>query len=276
MTADARTADPVPAALQALLDLPGVRDGVEQAREACAQVRWHPALRRRTEEVRAECNVRAAQASARLDGAQREPAEVRAAFQGADRLGDGADGQTVRGAVRAVAEADRLARDWQGGHPPAVPRMLSRLHVAAAAGLLPQDALGRPRLDPADPAAAVRLGRLTALLTAPAQAPALLVAALAHAELVTLAPFPAGNGVTARAVARVAAIGRGLDPMAVAVWERGLLLDGPQATAALAGYASGRPEDVAAWLVCWSRAIVSGAAEGSSVADAVLAGRLSG
>jgi hypothetical protein len=257
--------------LAALLDLPGVAAGVDEAREACAGLRWHPALRRRGEEVRAECNVRAAWASARLDGARREPADIRAAFLGDDRLGEGPDAATTRGAVRAVAQADRMAREWQAGRPPAVPRMLSRLHVAAAAGLLPDDALGRP-----DPAAAERLRQLAGLLTAPAQAPALLVAALAHAELVTLRPFPAGTGVLARAVARAAAVGRGLDPMAVAVWEHGLAQAGPAATAALAGYASGRPEDVAAWLVCWSRAMVAGAAEGAAVADAVLAGRLPG
>lgn len=256
-------------ALLELVELPEVADGVDRAREACARLRWHPALRRRAEEVRAECTVRAAYASARLDGARREAADIRACFLGEDRLGTGPDADTARGAVRAVAEADRMARDWQAGRPPAVPRMLSRLHVAAAAGLLPADALGRP-----DPAAAGLLRGVAALLAAPSDAPALLVAALAHAELATGAPFAAGNGVVARAVARAAAVGRGLDPMAVAVWEHGLAQAGAPAVAALEGYASGRPEAVAAWLVTWSSAIVAGAAEGSAVADAVLAGRL--
>jgi hypothetical protein len=253
--------------LQSLLDLPGVAAGVEQARVACAELRWHPAPHRRAEEVRAECTVRAAQASARLDGAAVDLPLVRAAFAGQDGFGTGVIAATARGAVRAVAQADRQARAWQAGRAPALPQVLSRLHVAAAAELLPQHQLGRP-------VAAGRLGQVARLLAAPAQAPALLVAALAQAELVATQPFPAGNGLVARALARMIAIGRGLDPMAVAVWEQGLVQAGPAATAALAGYASGRPDDVAAWLTCWSSAMVAGAAEASAAADAVLAGRL--
>ncbi|WP_460459902.1 hypothetical protein [Angustibacter peucedani] len=52
--------------LQQLVDLPGVAEAVDAAREACTQLRWHQALRRRTDEARAETTARAARATAEL------------------------------------------------------------------------------------------------------------------------------------------------------------------------------------------------------------------
>ncbi|MGL5816001.1 MAG: hypothetical protein ACRCYR_00450, partial [Phycicoccus sp.] len=49
--------------------LPGVAGQVDAARSACAQLRWHPALRRRVPEAAAESLVRGAVASAGLEGA---------------------------------------------------------------------------------------------------------------------------------------------------------------------------------------------------------------
>ncbi|RMI03448.1 cell filamentation protein Fic, partial [Cellulomonas triticagri] len=51
-----------------LLDLPGVRDAVDRARTACEELRWHEGFRRRWREVRAEADLRAARASAAVDG----------------------------------------------------------------------------------------------------------------------------------------------------------------------------------------------------------------
>src|SRR5690606_24631411 len=122
------------------------------------------------------------------------------------------------------------------------------LHVAAAAGLVPDDALGRPRRtgelpgdgadlltapspasgEPGTPVAVpapegaaltARLDTLAEVLREPGEAPALIVAAVAHAEVATARPFLAGNGVVARALCRAVVVGRGLDPQAVAVWE---------------------------------------------------------
>jgi len=270
-------------ALHRLHRLPGVAEGVGEAREACDRLRRHPAMRRRADEVRAEATVRAAHASAALDGARVDVDVVRAAFAGSPAAdpesatsppGRDAVGSSVRGAVRALAEAQRLGSGWASGAPVVPMQALARLHLAAAAELVGEDVLGRPRREAPGDAVEARLESLASLLRAPADVPALLVAAIAHAEVVGASPFVAGNGVVARALARAVVIGRGLDPTGAAVWEAGLLAAGPQASAALAGYAGGKPAGVAAWLRCWAGAVVAGAAEGRSVADAVLAGRV--
>jgi hypothetical protein len=280
----------VAAALARLALLPGVTEGGEAARDACARLRWHPALRRRAEPARAEAEVRAARCSAALSGARLPLDAVRDAARGVAALPDDAAGRTARGALRAVAEIAHLRDTWHT----APAQALARLHTAAAAGVVPDGALGRPRepgqapgdgadlLDPQglpvpapDGAAlAARLAGLSALLTAPPQIPALLVAALAHAEIATARPFLAANGVVARALCRAVVVGRGLDPTGVAVWEAALLEAGPAYPLTLAGYAAGDAEPVAAWLRMFARAVVDGAGEGLAVCDAVLAGRL--
>lgn len=280
-------------ALERLGALPGVPEAVDGAREACTQLRWHNALRRRTAEARAEAGIRAVRASAALAGARFPVTLVRDAARGAAQLPDDPAGRTASGALRAAAEAERLESVWSS----APLQALARLHVAAAAGVVPDDALGRPRrageqpgdgadlLTGAGPddvvpapdggdALAVRLDALVDLLRAPATSPALVVAALVHAEVMTARPFVAGNGVVARALCRAVVTGRGLDPTGVAVWEAPLLAAGPNYPLTLAAYATGGPDGVRSWLTFFARAVVDGAAEGRAVCDAVLAGRL--
>jgi hypothetical protein len=277
-------------ALERLAALPGVPEAVDEAREACTQLRWHPALRRRTAQARAEAGVRAVRASAALAGARLPVDLVRDVARGAAAFPPDAAGRAALGALRAHAEADTLGPGWEG----APAQALARLHVAAAAGLVPDAALGRPRAprevpgDGADlltpdgtplpaPGADELPGRLAALgdlLGAPPSVPALVVAALAHAEIATLRPFVAGNGVVARAVCRTLVVGRGLDPTGVVVWEAALLAAGPPYPLTLARYGAGTADGVRAWLLLFARAVVDGAAQGRAVADAVLAGRL--
>ena len=57
-------------AVRALADLPEVGESVDRAREACTELRWHNALRRRIPQAAAESRVRGARASAALDGAE--------------------------------------------------------------------------------------------------------------------------------------------------------------------------------------------------------------
>jgi hypothetical protein len=167
---------------------------------------------------------------------------------------------------------------------------LARLHVAAATGLLPADQLGRPRaegegcsegrdLGPAPSAAevSVRLAGLAKVLQAPADIPALVVAAVAHGEVMAMRPFVSGNGVVARALERAVFVSRGLDPTGVAVPELGhRRVAGDLAyRAGLGAYTSGTPDGVTTWLLRCGEAAVAGAVAGSEVADAVLAGRLS-
>jgi Fic/DOC family len=278
------------AALERLAALPGVSEAVGEAREACTQLRWHPALRRRAAEARTEAGVRAVRASAALAGARFPLDLVRDVARGAAAFPSDASGRAALGVLRAFAEAERLAPGWER----APLQALARLHVVAAAGLVPDAALGRPRLPgevPGDGADLLRAdgaalavvdaaevpGRLAALadlLGAPASVPALVVAALAHAEIATLRPFVAANGVVARALCRALVVGRGLDPTGVAVWESALLAAGPPYPLSLAAYADGTADGVRAWLLLFARAVTDGAGEGRVVADAVLAGRL--
>ncbi len=234
--------------------------------------------------MRAEATIRAARCSAALEGARYPVSVIRDAARGAAVLPDDASGRLAQGALLALSQA----RELESTLASAPAQALARLHVAAAAGLLPDAELGRPRqgleppgdgigdpaLAPVGSALAARLAGIGDLLSASPQAPALLVAALAHAELITARPFRAGNGVVARAVARAVMIGRGLDPMGVVVWEAAHLDAGPGYIHALAGYASGRPDGVAHWLIHCADAVVAGAAEGGRIGDAVRAGRL--
>lgn len=281
-----------PDPLAALAARPAVVEAVEQARQACTELRWHPALRRRTAEVRTEACVRAAAASAELDGVRLPLAQVRAMVVPAgaggvtEAAGD-ADAAVapvdpvdpvdavVRGALRATLDSHDLARTL--ARSPA--QALARLHALAAADLVPRggsaspgsdaDGLGRPR-----PEAARRVEALLRLLAGGTDAPGLVLAALADAEVTTTDAFRPGAGVVARALARTVVVATGLDPHGVVVPERYALGDRAGRDAALSGYASGRADGVEAWVCWWGRAVVTGAAQGRQVADEVLAGRL--
>src|SRR5664280_1873616 len=63
--------------------LPGVAEATEAARQACTQLRWHEALRRRIPSAAAESRVRGARASAALDGAEMDLDLVRDLMRGA-------------------------------------------------------------------------------------------------------------------------------------------------------------------------------------------------
>jgi Fic/DOC family len=278
------------AALERIAALPGVPEAIDQARDACSRLRWHPALRRRAEEARAEAGVRAVRSGAALAGVRLPLDLVRDVARGVASFPSDAAGRTAHGVLRAHAEAEALPPRWQR----APLQALARLHVVAAAGLVPDAVLGRPRVGgevpgdgadlltpsggplPAPPAAQIpgRLAALADLLAAPPSVPALVVAGLVHAEIATLRPFVTANGVVARALCRALVVCRGLDPTGVAVWEAGLVAAGPPYPLALARYGEGGADGIAEWLVLFAGAVVEGAAEGDRVADAVLAGRM--
>lgn len=283
-------------ALQDLARLPGVEDGVVAARDACTQLRWHQALRRRIPEAAAESRVRGAAASALLEGA--EPAGsrgstdlVRDLVRGAvawDARADDPVWRVLAGVVRATAATETVT----AASLRAPAQVLAALHTAATGELLPMDQVGRPRregeecrewaeLGPAPGPAEVqeRLGLVHELLaTVPAgRTPVLLVAAVAHAEIVSARPFVLGNGVVARAVERVVLRAGGLDPTGVAVPEVGHAdRAGTDYRGALGAYAEGSADGVRLWLLHCAEAVERAAAEGARIADAVLAGRLDG
>ena len=215
--------------------------------------------------------LRGARASAALAGSDLPLDALRRSVGEADGAGgaggaDGADGGdgVVRGALRVAAEIGLLQAAWSRAPLQAV----ARLHTLAAADLLPDDELGRPA-----PAAARRLSGLGDLLSAPTTAPAVVVAAVVHAELATMGAFAVGAGVVGRAAGRLTMVGRGLDPTAVSVPEVGHVELGREAyEAALAGYRGGAVDDIARWVVHCADAVVLGAREGVAVCESLQRG----
>ena len=248
-------------ALAHIAGLPGVADAVERARAAVDDLRGHRVLRRSSERVSSESALRGARASAALAGSDLPlDALRRSVGEAAD---DGVDG-VVRGALRVAAEIGLLQATWSRAPLQAV----ARLHTLAAADLVPDDELGRPL-----PAAARRLSGLGDLLSAPTTAPAVVVAAVVHAELATMGAFAVGAGVVGRAAGRLTMVGRGLDPTAVSVPEVGHVELGRETyEAALAGYRGGNPDDIARWVVHCADAVVLGAREGVAVCESVQRG----
>ncbi|MHB8450360.1 MAG: oxidoreductase [Mycobacteriales bacterium] len=237
--------------LQDLESLPGVGEAVARARAAVDRLLTHRLLRGRSAEISAEAALRTARASAALEGCDRPLAEVRRGV--ADPL--------VQGALRVAAAAGELRPVLRR----APLQVLARLHVLAAAGSCPPEELGRPVA--AEPAAVARLAALAELLAgAPPGAPALVLAAIGHAEVGVLAPFRGGNGLVARGLARLVLIERGLDPKAVLPVDVGHAADPAGYRAGLAGYARG---DVSGWLRHCASAVELAAQDGLAACEAL-------
>lgn len=241
--------------LAPLLDLPGVAAAAMQAREAIDRLLAHRVLRRRGEVVSAESALRAARASAALDGADYPLEAVRA----------GVDNPIVQSALRVSAAVGSLVTTWER----APLQVLARLHVLAAAGREPDERLGRPS---GGTDVAARLEALGRLVAGGSDVPAVVLAAVVHGELLALAPFPVGGGLVARAAARLTAVARGLDPRAVSVPEVGHVELRDEYVAALPGYTSGAPEGLARWIRHCCEATELGAREGLAVCEAVRRG----
>ncbi|WP_405063719.1 Fic family protein [Kribbella sp. NBC_01505] len=204
-----------------LATLEGVGSAARAARDAVDVLLRDRGLRKVGADMTAEALLRGAHASAALAGST---ATLDDARQGsADPL--------VTGAVRITGELMRLAPQVDI----APVQVWTRLHQLAGADLGPEPSLGHlrtarepvpddiPGLPPA-PSADEMWERLSALgkaLSRPTKAPALVVAAIVHAELAVLRPFPTANGLVARAAERAILVARGIDPVAVTVPELG-------------------------------------------------------
>ena len=272
--------------LEPLLALDGVAAAVDEARQACETLRWHRALRRQWGVARIEAGVRAAWAGAELDGLRVPLDLVRDVARGAVAPPAGPDGDALAGAVRVQAAVEQRMAAPGAPHADRTPagQLLAHLHAAVVA----DDAAGRLRAEepPADlrglgaaptgPELAGRVAALTELMGGrlPAHVPALLLVAVVHGELVTLRPFTRGNGAVARAMTRHLLTAGGVDPVGVVVPEVRWAAEPTVYLSAAARYATGTPEGVGHWLRYCAASVVSGAAQGTTVADAVLAGRL--
>jgi hypothetical protein len=230
------SADP----LSRLASLEGVPSAYAAARDGIDVMLRDRGLRRTSPETTAESLLRGAHASAVLEGSASTLAGVRS----------GAGDEVARDAVRVSTELLALS--------PSLTRTplqaLARIHAVAAAGLA-EEQRGRPR----DGAAADRLRGVGALLTASTSAPALLVAAVVHAELATAVPFRSHNGIVARAAERLVLVARGVDEKSLVVPEAGHLALRAAYESNLRGYAEGGAAGVHAWLLYAAEAYAAGA-----------------
>ncbi|WP_422665355.1 oxidoreductase [Actinacidiphila cocklensis] len=261
--------------------LSGVPEAVDAVREAVDKLYGHRVMRRRSDEVTSEAALRGARGSAALAGADWSLEEVRR------RTDFSADDQarTVGAALRLTAEAGQLLGVWRRSPMQA----LARLHLVAASGAAVDDTVGRPRVagEPVDeplvsvaeidlpepPEVNARLDGLTALLLAGTAAPALVVAAVVHGELLCLRPFGSFNGPVARAAERIVLVGSGLDPKSICPAEVGYAELGKAGyLRALEGYASGTPEGMAEWIAHCGRALELGVRESVAVCEALQRG----
>lgn len=243
-------------------DLPDVSDRLAAARAAVDRLLWRRDIRAAAAEVTAESRARGSFESAAMDGADIAAPE------------HSPMGRVLASAQAVTGEVPGVIETW----PYAPLQVLARLHAVAAYGHLPPDSLGRPRLEhepvddplhlgPAPDAAtaARRLALLAELVTGSPQVPALVVAGIAHAEIVSARPFGWGCGLIGRAVVRVVMAARGVDPSLFSVPEAGMLHAGrPSYVRALRSY---EESDVATYLMWFADAIRHGADSVRPVAD---------
>ncbi|MEX2291448.1 MAG: oxidoreductase [Mycobacteriales bacterium] len=272
--------------LSAVARLPGVPAAVAEARAAVDGLLAHRVLRRGSAEVTAESALRGARASAELEGAGIELERLRGQLMAGGTVTlpsrDERGARLVEGAVRLHADLGQVLVAWR--HSPR--QALARLHVLAASEVVPDpDVLGRPRPsgasydDPVglgaapDPLEVVsRLDGLAGVLTGGTSAPAVVVAAVVHGELMALRAFGTADGLVARAAARLVLIDRGLDPKAVSAPEVGHAELHAEYAGMLRGYVTGGPDGVARWVVHCAQAVALGAREGLAVCEAIRRG----
>jgi hypothetical protein len=231
-----------------LARLEGVASAMAAARDGIDALLRDRGLRRTTPDLTAESLLRGAHASAVLEGAEVSLESVR----------QGAGGPMAQAALRVSAEllglAPVLARS------PA--QALARIHTLAGKDVVAEPDLGRPR----DPASADRLRELARMLTGPTSAPALVVAAVTHADIAVSAPFVSHNGIIARAMERLVLAARGVDAKSLVVPEAGHLALRREYESNLRGYRDGGAAGVHSWLLYAAEAYAAGA-EASPLAE---------
>lgn len=231
-----------------LARLEGVPSAYASARDGIDVLLRDRGLRRTAADVTVESLLRGAHASAVLEGSSSAMEQVRA--------GEGDE---------IAADAVRLSTELLGLAPllsTAPLQAFARMHALAAHDSVPAERLGRPRGE--DQAA--RLQDLGRMLVAPTEAPALVVAALVHADLATAAPFPSHNGIVARAAERLVLVARGVDEKSLVVPEAGHLALRREYESNLRGYASGSRSGVHSWLLYAAEAFTK-AADSSPLRD---------
>lgn len=219
------------------MTLEGVPSAFAAARDGIDALLRDRGLRRTAPDQTAESLLRGAHASAVLAGSSAT----------ADQVREGTGDEVAQAAVRMSTSLLSLV--------PVVERSplqaFARLHVLASGS----GTGGRP----VSAEAATRMSGLAATLTATTSAPALVVAALSHAEIATVAPFASYDGLVARAVERLVLVSRGVDPASLVVPEAGHLALRAEYESNLRAYATGRPGGLHAWLLYAAEAQARGA-----------------
>jgi len=222
-----------------LTELEGVPSGLAAARDGVDAMLRDRGMRKTYPEQTGESLLRGAHASAVLEGSTSTLEEIRAG-----------DGDAIALAALRVSTGMLSLVPVLGTAPL---QAFARLHALAGKGVLDEDSLGRP----VNAEGAARLASLADTLLA-TKAPALLVAALVHAELVTVAPFASHNGIVARAAERLVLVQRGVDPASVVVPEAGHLALRATYESNLRGYRDGGRSGLHSWLLYAGEAITKG------------------
>jgi hypothetical protein len=240
MNAD-RATDP----LADLARLEGVPSAMSAARDAVDAVLRDRGRRSVTAEQSAAAMLAAARASAatEVDHGRTDHGQ-----QGGDHDQRDWEAQTVR-LYTELSDLAGLIRSAPG-------QAIARTHAVLARGVLPDDDLGRLR---DEAGVAERMHGLNQLLTGSTEAPVIVVAGIAHAELITVAPFVVGNGIVARAVQHLILIDGDIDRPPVTVPEQADREAGQAYSAAIEGYRTGSLQGVRDWLLYVAASIARGA-----------------
>jgi hypothetical protein len=227
--------DPRTDPLTRLNELEGVPSAFAATRDGVDVMLRDRGLRRTTPEQTAESLLRGAHASAVLEWSASSAEEVRT---------DSGD-QIAQAAVRVSTELLSLVPVL--GRAPA--QVFARLHTLTGG-----ESAGRP----ISPEAANRLQSLSQTMLQ-TSAPALLVAALVHADLATAAPDSDHNGIVARAAERLVLVARGVDPASLVVPEAGHLALRAEYESNLRAYRDGGTSGLHSWLLYAAEAQTKGA-----------------
>jgi len=228
---------PVDDPLAGLLHLEGVPSGFAAARDGIDALLRDRGLRRTSPDQTAESLLLGAHASAVLEGSASSLDDVRSG------AGDDVAADAVRVSVHLLSLVPTLRTSPL--------QALARLHALASGAA---DS-GRPR----DASSLERLQDLGRVLSATTSAPALLVAAVVHADLATAAPFASHNGIVARAAERLVLVARGVDEKSLVVPEAGHLANRSAYESNLRGYRDGGEAGVHSWLLYAAEAFAAGA-----------------
>ena len=235
--------------LAPLLELEGVAAAAKSAQDAAFAVHRHPTNLRGASATAAEASVRAARASAAIEGADPEiPADATVTDP------------VLAGALRVAEALESLLPTWRR----APGQALARMHVLAASDLVGNaDELGRPRAG-----SGARLELLAQLVTGATSVPGVVLSAVVHGELLALRPFDVADGVVARAASRLTMVATGVDPKSLTVPEVACFRQVRRYRETASAFASGEPEGLRSWLLFWCEAVEKGAREARGIAEA--------